>query len=307
MPWGLTPADLFSITIALFWLIVLEGLLSGDNALVLAVMVRHLPKEQRSRALRYGIWGAFLFRLIAVLCASYLLRYWQLKVIGGLYLLFLALRHMFDGRAHEHASDATGQELLAAMEEAIPLGEESTATATAATTQVAHNPPRRLRLGEGFWGTVVSVELADIAFSIDSILAAVAMARGLPQKFQDHRILTLGIIYFGGIIGIVMMRLVAGAFIYLLDRFKGLAAGAYWLVAWIGLKLVGGGLHDAFLQKEFWNSGWRASLPDAVKAFPHWEMPDWFFWTGMALIVVVSMLYRHGPTPPESAPEPTAP
>ena len=86
---------------AILVLVVLEGLLSCDNALVLAVMVRHLPKEQQKRALKYGILGAFVFRFIAVLFAATLLRYWQLKVIGGLYLLYLAISRLVYGETEE--------------------------------------------------------------------------------------------------------------------------------------------------------------------------------------------------------------
>src|SRR5579884_4203305 len=91
--WGFQPADVLAVAVAIGTLVVLEGLLSADNALVLAVMVRLLPEKLQKRALRYGIWGAFLFRFIAVIFATLLLGYWQLKVVGGLYLLYLAASH----------------------------------------------------------------------------------------------------------------------------------------------------------------------------------------------------------------------
>ena len=47
-------------------LVIMEGLLSADNALVLAVMVRHLPFKQRKKALFYGLLGAYLFRFLAI-------------------------------------------------------------------------------------------------------------------------------------------------------------------------------------------------------------------------------------------------
>ena len=56
-------------------LVLLEGLLSADNALVLAVMVRHLPKNQQRRVLFWGIWGAVGFRVLALLAASILLHF----------------------------------------------------------------------------------------------------------------------------------------------------------------------------------------------------------------------------------------
>ena len=85
------PADF--VTIAL--LVVLEGLLSADNAMVLAVLVLGLPREQQQPALRYGMGGAFLFRTVAVLLASQMIRLAALKLVGGVYLLWLPYQHFF--------------------------------------------------------------------------------------------------------------------------------------------------------------------------------------------------------------------
>src|SRR5438067_9363038 len=76
-------------------LVALEGLLSADNALVLAILVLGLPKNQQRKALRYGIAGAFAFRSIATLLAAYLIRLASVKLIGALYLLYLVYRHFF--------------------------------------------------------------------------------------------------------------------------------------------------------------------------------------------------------------------
>ena len=230
------------VVATVLWLVFLEGLLSADNALVLAMMVRHLPKPEQKRALRYGIWGAFVFRVIAVLLAKILLDFWFLKVIGGLYLLYLSVAHLL-AREGDDGVGRTG------------------------------------RFGAGFWGTVISVEIADIAFSIDSILAAVAMAEGLPPSIGETA--KFWVVVTGGILGIITMRFVAGYFIQLLERFKGLEAGAYGLVAWIGLKLVTGGLHDAH-------------------AIP-FEMNEWIFWPGMLAIVALSFLYHPAERPRMSA------
>src|SRR3712207_5243665 len=74
-------------------LVVLEALLSADNALVLAIMVKHLPKEQRQKALLYGLVGAFVFRLVAILFAAIVLKQWWLQLAGALYLLFIMAKH----------------------------------------------------------------------------------------------------------------------------------------------------------------------------------------------------------------------
>src|SRR3954469_1580688 len=95
--WDVPWSDLPLIAWYVLTLVILEGLLSADNALVLAIMVRHLPPRQQKQALRYGLWGAFGFRLIAVLLSAVLMRFWIFKVIGGLYLLYLALAHFLGG------------------------------------------------------------------------------------------------------------------------------------------------------------------------------------------------------------------
>ena len=264
--WGIDAAGFVALLVTVGTLVVLEGLLSADNALVLAVMVRHLPKAQQKRALRYGIVGAFAFRLIAVVFAATLLQYWILKVLGGVYLLFMAISHLADVEEHAGAE-------------------------------------RRSRFGQGFWGTVVGVELTDIAFSIDSILAAVATAEAVPKRLGGIALfdipgvgitvdVKLLVIYIGGILGIVAMRFVAGYFLILLDRFQGLAKGAYYLVGWIGLKLVGGGLHDAVHPGFVVGPGnWRESLPSWARGLPL-EINTYLFWSVMALIVVLSLAHK---------------
>jgi YkoY family integral membrane protein len=249
---------MLAIVGAILTLVVLEGLLSADNALVLAVMVQHLPRDEQKRALRYGIWGAFIFRFIAVIFAATLLNYWQLKVLGGMYLLYLSVSRLVFGES-EHIGD------------------------------------RHKRFGQGFWATVVGVELADIAFSIDSILAAVAMTTGLPEQMNQTRFLglqvKLWIVYIGGVLGIITMRFVAGLFLLLLKRFGGLAAGAYFLVGWIGMQLVGSGFQNALHPVPPAIRDWHAFVPRWL-FHVRLEMADWLFWSGMAVIVLASLLYR---------------
>ena len=130
------------ITIGL--LVVLEGLLSADNALVLAILVLGLPRHQQQKALRYGILGAFAFRIAAILLAVHLITVSWVKLVGALYLLYLTYSHFF---GHSDASDRR------AVKPATPW------------------------LGlSAFWATVVKVELTDIVFAIDSILVAVALS-----------------------------------------------------------------------------------------------------------------------------------
>ena len=133
------------ITVAL--LVVLEGLLSADNALVLAILVLGLPRHQQRKALRYGILGAFAFRILATVLAVHLLAVNWVKLIGAMYLLYLSWVHFFGHR---------GAEERRAIRPATPW----------------------LGLG-AFWATVIKVELTDIVFAVDSILVAVAMSNKL--------------------------------------------------------------------------------------------------------------------------------
>ena len=156
------PSDF--LTIAL--LVALEGLLSADNAMVLAVLVLGLPKPQQRKALRYGIGGAFAFRSLATLLAAYLIRLGIVKLIGAVYLLYLTYRHF--------------------------LGAES--------VEERRTPPAAQPwLGlSAFWATVVKVELTDIVFAIDSILVAVAMS---PKLWVILSCGILGIIMMRLVIG----------------------------------------------------------------------------------------------------------
>ena len=185
------------ITIGL--LVGLEGLLSADNALVMAIMVLGLPKRQRQPALRWGLIGAFVFRIAATLLAVYLIRVSWVKLAGGLYLLYLTYSHFWGiGEGQDRQSAPKAKPLLGLS---------------------------------AFWGTVVRVELVNLAFSIDSILVAVAMS---PKTW---------VIMAGGILGIVAMRVVVGQLIALVERYPPLVDGAFVIIAWVGVKLAVDYLH----------------------------------------------------------------
>jgi YkoY family integral membrane protein len=173
--------------LAIGLLVFLEGALSIDNALVLAVMARSLPPSQRQKALTYGIWGAVGFRILAIAFLSYLLKWVWVKWVGGAYLLYLAGKHFF-GKPEE---EAQVKEISAA----------------------------------NFWRVVAAVELTDIAFSADSILASIAVSK------------KMWIVVVGGILGIIAMRFAAKGFITLLERFPRFEQSAYQLVALVGAKL----------------------------------------------------------------------
>lgn len=167
-------------------LVGLEGILAADNALVMAVMVKHLPEKDRKKALFYGLAGAFVMRFGALFAISFLVNVWQLQAIGAVYLLYISVHHIL--KTHVFKKDEKVKE----------------------TKQ------------SGFWPTVIKVELADIAFAVDSILGAVALAVTLPAtNLPQIGGLDGGqfmVILAGGIIGLIIMRFAASQFVNLLKK-----------------------------------------------------------------------------------------
>jgi YkoY family integral membrane protein len=190
-----------SSLLVIFNLIVIEGLLSVDNAAVLATMVLDLPRKERPAALKYGILGAYLFRGLFLVFAASLVSIWWLKPFGGLYLLYL----VWSWWRSRDAKD------VGAMNK-----------------EKRNNRLYRfvaVRLGP-FWATVVFVEMMDIAFSIDNVFAAVA--------FTDNLIL----VCTGVFIGILTMRFVAYGFIRLMEEYAFLETCAYIVLAVLGVRLT---------------------------------------------------------------------
>ncbi|WP_242224973.1 TerC family protein [Bacillus cereus group sp. BfR-BA-01380] len=189
-------------------LVALEGILAADNALVLAIMVKHLPEEKRKKALFYGLAGAFVFRFGSLFMISFLVDVWQVQAIGAVYLLFIAGNHLVK-------KNATHQE-----------------------TEKKETEKKQ----ENFWWTVLKVEVADIAFAVDSILAAVALAMTLPKTnlgtIGELDIGQFAVIFAGGMIGLIIMRFAASAFVNLLQRKPGLETAAFMIVGWVGVKLA---------------------------------------------------------------------
>ena len=77
-------------------LVFLEGLLAADNAVVMAVMVRHLPPEQRKKALFYGLLGAFIFRFIALFLISIIANFWFYTSSRGCLLNFMSIKILWN-------------------------------------------------------------------------------------------------------------------------------------------------------------------------------------------------------------------
>lgn len=189
-------------------LIIIEGVLSVDNAAVLATMVMKLPSEQRAKALKYGIIGAYVFRGICLALAAWLITIWWLEPLGGLYLLWLSWSHFSKKQSvveeGEHAVAAEGNILY------------------------------RYTLGllGPFWATVVAVEIMDLAFSIDNVVAAVAYVKNFPMPSK------LVLVCTGVFLGILAMRFAANGFVKLMQRYPFLETCAFVVLGVLGIKLV---------------------------------------------------------------------
>lgn len=225
-------------------LILLEGLLSADNAMVLAIMVRHLPDQLQKRALVYGLGGALILRTIMIAAATLIIQFWWLQLLGALYLVYLPIKHFI-----AHASEG--------KMEATP---------------------------GGFWMTVLKVEMVDVAFALDSVLAGVALVNTArhPEKTW--------VVIAGGVLGVVILRFAAGAFIRLLNRYPVLDHMAYALVGWAGAKMLFVSGHTY----ELWHKKANPGQPSPIHV-P--EMPDTVFWAGMLLItgIGVYLAWKRGP------------
>ncbi|MGQ9549160.1 MAG: TerC family protein [Roseiflexus sp.] len=206
--------DIAAITI-IVQLIFLEGILSIDNAAVLGAMVAHLPQHkpipwpqplrfltdwsqrilgyQREAALKVGLLGAYIGRGLMLALASIIIHVPWLRIIGAAYLVYLAIHH-FAELYHAHRAE-TGQEELP-------------------------------RARGGFWSTVLAIELADLAFSIDNVIAAVALS-------DEFWLVMLGVA-----IGILVMRFAATIFTRMIGWEPALQTGAFLLLMAIGIELL---------------------------------------------------------------------
>jgi len=209
---GIVVQHLLSNLSVIATLVVMEGLLSVDNALVLATMARRLrdPVEQK-HSLTWGMFGAVTFRAIFIMLGVVLVKLWWIKVVGGLYLLHIATEH-FRAKSGEPDQD------------------------TAAVERFRNTFVHRLlgRCGivlSPLVSVIISIELMDVAFSADSILAALALS----ENFW--------VLFVGGVLGIIMMRGVAQLFMALTAKIPEMEHTAFILIYLIAAKMLVGTVH----------------------------------------------------------------
>lgn len=185
---------------AIMIIMLLEVLLSVDNAAVLATMVRDLPKDQQGRALKYGIVGAYFFRGVCLIFAALILNIWWLKPFGGLYLVYLTYDYFKSKATPENEDDTLNKSENWFYKSTIGL------------------------FGQ-FWATIALVEVMDLAFSIDNVFAAVSI--------NPNVILVVA----GVFVSILAMRFVAQWFVKILDKYPFLESIAFVVIGILGIKL----------------------------------------------------------------------
>jgi YkoY family integral membrane protein len=172
-------------------LVLLEAILSADNAIALASLVRNLGNpDQEKLALRFGLIGAFVLRVVLILVATWVIRYWQFQLAGAIYLLWLSGKFFWE-KSQKDEDD--------------------------------HSPTV---IAQKLWQVVLLIAFTDLAFSLDSVTAAVAVA-------EDTWLVLLG-----GLMGILALRFLANLFIKWIAEYTYLETAGYVIVLIVGAKLL---------------------------------------------------------------------
>lgn len=183
-------------------LIILEGLLSFDNALALAALVRKKLKDpvQRKRALVWGIWGAYVLRIGIIFVGVWLMKFEWVKALAGIYLVYLAIHELF-------------------FHKSAPNDLDDSANGSVLGTSLVVNT-------KTFVMVILQVELMDLMFSVDSIAVALAIS---DVKW---------VLVTGAVLGVLLMRVAAQYFITLIEKFPILEKTAFVLVGVAGLNVI---------------------------------------------------------------------
>jgi tellurite resistance protein TerC len=191
-------------------LVVLEGLLSVDNVLGIAALANELPPAQQKKAIRIGLFLAYLFRVLALFVAGWLATNTWVRWLGAGYLVWLMSSHLTKGHAHD-----VGETLL--DEDLTNDGKPAKAT-----------PPRHLRV------VLIQIGLMDLSLSIDNVIAAVGLA---PKTESGDPVMWP--IYAGVLIAILALQQIAPHAMNLLKKYPILEPTAFILIGYVGALLIG--------------------------------------------------------------------
>jgi len=199
-PWLQAADQWHEVLLLLPVLVGLELVLSADNAIALAAIARRLPDaDEQRRALNLGLLFALVFRIVLIVAARWVLAFPPLLAAGALYLLWLCGSHFLGG-------DAGGDE-----------GESTETDPSQPSAEPAHR---------SLAATAITLALADLAFSLDSVAAAVAVS--------DR----LALVITGGVVGVLALRLSSGWVLQQLERYPRLESAGYAAVGLVGVQLL---------------------------------------------------------------------
>lgn len=239
-------------------LVALEAVLSADNAIALAAISRRLHDPERQRqALNLGLLMALVLRMALIVAARWVLDAWPLQLAAAAYLLWLCGRHLLGLDEEKDDSEDDEGEAESVTPAAAPVGEALPAHAS------KHGPT-----GPSLASIALTLALTDLAFSLDSVAAAVAVT--------DRLLLVMA----GGLLGVLALRLTAGLFVRWLEVFSRLETAGYLAVGLVGIRLL-----------------LRLLLPDL-------EVPEWVLLLLVATLFVWGFSRRS--TPVASVAEPAA-
>ena len=209
-------------------LVALEIVLSADNAIALAAIARGLedPASQR-QALNLGLALALVFRLALIVAAQWVLNFWPLQLLAAGYLFWLCGSHLIKVLAPTPVELGSPGNLnpppnLNAPADLRPLAELELGPDGISNP----GPGALLGVTKGLSSVVLTLALTDLAFSLDSVAAAVAVT--------DRLVLVMA----GGVVGVVALRLTAELFIRWLEQYQHLETAGYLAVGFVGFRLL---------------------------------------------------------------------
>ncbi|MBL0691620.1 MAG: DUF475 domain-containing protein [SAR324 cluster bacterium] len=190
----------FSAVLVVANIVLIEALLSLDNAAVLALLVAKVEEKDRRKLMTIGVFLAYFFRVLALLLAFWLIQFWQLKMVGGLYLVYLGLTHLFSSDKSK-ADDKKSSEKNS-------------------------KEKKSFKYINIFWRTALSIGVIDLIFSIDNVFVVVSLSDNIY------------LIWFGVFISIVTLMMVVGVTSKFISRYPALQTAVLYVVILLGIKLI---------------------------------------------------------------------
>jgi YjbE family integral membrane protein len=215
-------------------IVLVDLVLSGDNALVIGAAAASLPRQQRYAAILAGGIGAIVLRILFTLAAALLLQLPLLQAIGGILLIAIAIKLL-----HDRERDL---EKHAASSEEAPEEEESASAGSGAA---------KPGVQRGFVSALLTIIVADVTMSLDNVLAVAALA-------SEHIPLLIG-----GLLLSILILLVGSALVAeLINRLPWLLDVAALVLGWTASNMI---LHDQRLGPILEQQAWTAFvIPGAI-------------------------------------------